>query len=443
MVGMVSICLVGGEAVGKSTAISHLCALSGAFEEDSLVECKELAKELGRPYAKHSWLMDSLPVEREVGQTLQPHMRGFEVDGQRFMAIDTPGRLELASCVTSVASLTDIAVLVVSAKTGEYEDGIESGRTKELALCCFTMGIKHIAVLVTKMDDAGIDFSGTRFDEIKKTVGSLLKEVGYKQKEPPFIPISGATGENLASKSSNFGWYAGPTAMDAVTEIAKNVVRPDPKPLRLPILKAHQLDGDTVIVGRVEAGSIRKGIKVLVCPSGRVAEVQSIQVSGNDVGEASTGEIVGVNLGDDFESGELTRGMVISNSTTDAAAATESCVAQVIIFDHPGKIRAGYGPAIATHTGLIPCEFEELISKIDRKTGKESEANPSEAKAGDIIKVRLRPKVPVCLETFDTYPSLGRFSVRDHGRTVAVGVIKEVTKRGIPKPRSGNENGYF
>ena len=27
------------------------------------------------------------------------------------------------------------------------------------------------------------------------------------------------------------------------------------------------------------------------------------------------------------------------------------------------------------HTAQVPCEFEELLSKIDRKTGKESEAH--------------------------------------------------------------------
>lgn len=34
----------------------------------------------------------------------------------------------------------------------------------------------------------------------------------------------------------------------------------------------------------------------------------------------------------------------------------------------------------------------------------------------------------MCVETFAEYPPLGRFAVRDMKRTVAVGVIKEVTK---------------
>lgn len=52
-----------------------------------------------------------------------------------------------------------------------------------------------------------------------------------------------------------------------------------------------------------------------------------------------------------------------------------------------------------------------------------------------------RPKGLVCVEAFQAYPPLGRFAIRDHGKTVGVGVIKEVTKRPVPKPRS--ENSYF
>ena len=35
----------------------------------------------------------------------------------------------------------------------------------------------------------------------------------------------------------------------------------------------------------------------------------------------------------------------------------------------------------------------------------------------------------MCVETFSDYAPLGRFAVRDMRQTVAVGVIKEVTKR--------------
>ena len=43
--------------------------------------------------------------------------------------------------------------------------------------------------------------------------------------------------------------------------------------------------------------------------------------------------------------------------------------------------------------------------------------------------VRMTPLKPLCVEAFNQYPPLGRFAVRDMKQTVAVGVIKEVTKK--------------
>ena len=69
------------------------------------------------------------------------------------------------------------------------------------------------------------------------------------------------------------------------------------------------------------------------------------------------------------------------------------------------------------------------MTKIDRRTGKELEAAPKCVKSGDSCIVKMVPTKPMCVETFQQYPPLGRFAVRDMKQTVAVGVIKEVTKK--------------
>ena len=37
---------------------------------------------------------------------------------------------------------------------------------------------------------------------------------------------------------------------------------------------------------------------------------------------------------------------------------------------------------------------------------------------------------PIEVETFQEFPELGRFAVRDMGTTVAAGVVREITKKG-------------
>ena len=80
------------------------------------------------------------------------------------------------------------------------------------------------------------------------------------------------------------------------------------------------------------------------------------------------------------------------------------------------------------HTAHIACKFAELLEKIDRRSGKAIEQSPKTVKSGDACIVKLVPSKPMCVETYNEYPPLGRFAVRDMRQTVAVGVIKSVEK---------------
>ena len=98
-------------------------------------------------------------------------------------------------------------------------------------------------------------------------------------------------------------------------------------------------------------------------------------------------------------------------------------------MNHPGEISAGYTPVIDCHTAHVACRFDELIEKIDRRTGKSIEASPKAIKSNESCMIRMVPMKPLCVEKFVDYAPLGRFAVRDMGKTVAVGVIKDVTKK--------------
>jgi len=55
------------------------------------------------------------------------------------------------------AAQADIGVLVISAKTGEFESGFEKGgQTIEHAVLAKSLGIRQLVVVVNKLDDPTI-----------------------------------------------------------------------------------------------------------------------------------------------------------------------------------------------------------------------------------------------------------------------------------------------
>jgi elongation factor 1-alpha len=301
-------------------------------------------------------------------------------------------------------------------------------------LLAFTLGVKQIIVGVNKMDDKSVNYSEKRFTEIKDEVSGFLAKVGFKPKKIKFVPISGWTGDNMIEKSANTPWYKGPCLLEALDQI-KPPKRPSDKPLRLPLQDVYKIGGiGTVPVGRVETGVIKPGMVVQIAPSGVTTEVKSVEMHHESMPQAVPGDNVGFNV-KNVSVKEIRRGNVASDSKNDPALGCQSFEAQVIVLNHPGEIRSGYAPVLDCHTAHIACKFSKINTKMDRRSGKVLEENPKFVKSGDACMVTMVPSKPMCVESFQEYPPLGRFAVRDMRQTVAVGVIKAVTKQELTKKR--------
>jgi elongation factor 1-alpha len=221
--------------------------------------------------------------------------------------------------------------------------------------------------------------------------------------------------------------YAGKTLLEAIDTI-ETPTRPSDKPLRLPLQDVYKIGGiGTVPVGRVETGVIKPGMIVCFAPVGLTTEVKSVEMHHESLSEGVPGDNVGFNI-KNVSVKEIRRGFVCSDSKNDPAKEAASFNAQVIVLNHPGQIGAGYSPVVDCHTAHIACKFAELLEKIDRRSGKKLEDNPKFIKSGDAAIVKMIPSKPMCVESFQEYPPLGRFAVRDMRQTVAVGVIKSVDK---------------
>jgi elongation factor 1-alpha len=400
----------------------------GGIDKRTIEKFEKEAKEMGKASFKYAWVLDKLKAERERGITIDIALWKFETNKFYFTIIDAPGHRDFIKNMITGTSQADCAMLVIASPTGEFEAGIaKNGQTREHALLAYTLGVKQMIVLINKMDEKSVNFAEARYTEIKNETSNFLKKIGYNPDKIPFVPISGWNGDNMLEKSPNLPWWKGPTLLEALDnlEVPK---RPIDKPLRIPLQDVYKIGGiGTVPVGRVETGVLKPGQVVTFAPAGLTTEVKSIEMHHESMPQAVPGDNIGFNV-KSVSVKDIRRGMVCGDSKQDPPMECANFTAQVIILNHPGQIHAGYTPVLDCHTSHIACKFSELLTKVDRRSGKELEKEPKNVKTGDAAMVLLLPSKPMCVETFSEYPPLGRFAVRDMRQTVAVGVIKEVTK---------------
>ncbi|KAF3555020.1 hypothetical protein F2Q69_00011623, partial [Brassica cretica] len=425
----INIVVIGHVDSGKSTTTGHLIYKLGGIDKRVIERFEKEAAEMNKRSFKYAWVLDKLKAERERGITIDIALWKFETTKYYCTVIDAPGHRDFIKNMITGTSQADCAVLIIDSTTGGFEAGIsKDGQTREHALLAFTLGVKQMICCCNKMDATTPKYSKARYDEIIKEVSSYLKKVGYNPDKIPFVPISGFEGDNMIERSTNLDWYKGPTLLEALDQI-NEPKRPSDKPLRLPLQDVYKIGGiGTVPVGRVETGMLKPGMVVTFAPSGLTTEVKSVEMHHESLVEALPGDNVGFNV-KNVAVKDLKRGYVASNSKDDPAKGAANFTSQVIIMNHPGQIGNGYAPVLDCHTSHIAVKFSEILTKIDRRSGKEIEKEPKFLKNGDAGMVKMTPTKPMVVETFSEYPPLGRFAVRDMRQTVAVGVIKSVDKK--------------
>jgi len=429
----VNIVVIGHVDAGKSTTTGHLIYKCGGIDKRTIEKFEKEAAELGKSSFKYAWVLDNLKAERERGITIDIALWKFETPRFYYTVIDAPGHRDFIKNMITGTSQADVALLVIDSSLGGFEAGIsKDGQTREHALLAYTLGVKQMMVGMNKMDDVSVMYGEGRYKEIMEEVANYLKKVGYKPAKVPFIPISGWSGDNMIDRSTNMSWYKGPYLLEALDGV-KPPKRPIDKPLRLPLQDVYKIGGiGTVPVGRVETGVIKPAMNVVFAPTGVTTEVKSVEMHHESMPEAVPGDNVGFNV-KNVSVKEIKRGNVCSDSKKDPAQGCTNFKAQVIVLNHPGQISNGYSPVLDCHTAHVACKFQEITQKMDRRSGKVLEENPKFVKSGDACIAIMAPSKPMCVESFTEYPPLGRFAVRDMRCTVAVGVIKGVTKGDLAK----------
>jgi len=417
--------IIGHVDHGKSTMVGHILYRLGYFDQKTIQMIEEEAKKMGKESFKFAWLLDRMKEERERGVTISLSYMKFETKKYFFTIIDAPGHRDFVKNMITGASQADAAILVVSARKGEFEAGMSpEGQTREHALLARTMGINQLIVAINKMDAAEPPYSEKRYQEVREVLGKFLKSLGYNIEKIPFIPVSAWTGENLIERSPNMPWYTGPVLVEAL-DMLEVPSKPVDKPLRIPIQDVYAISGvGTVPVGRVETGVLKVGDKLIFNPPGVIGEVRSIETHHTKIEKAEPGDNIGFNVRG-VERKDIKRGDVAGHPTNPPTVSDEF-TARIFVMWHPTAITVGYTPVVHVHTASVACRITEIIAKLDPRTGKEVEKNPQFLKQGDAAIVKFKPIKPLVIEKYSDFPALGRFAMRDMGKTIGIGQVIDV-----------------
>ncbi|KAF5393554.1 hypothetical protein D9757_000049 [Collybiopsis confluens] len=422
-----NIVFIGHVDAGKSTLGGNLLFITGVVDKRTMEKYEKEAKEAGRESWYLSWALDSTPQERIKGKTVEVGRAYFETDARRYTILDAPGHKTFVPSMISGAAQADIAILVISARKGEFETGFErGGQTREHIMLVKTAGVSKVVIAINKMDDPTVLWDKARFDEIKEKLTPFVKAAGFNPKtDIIFIPLSAFVGLNLKDRvpKAKCPWWDGPSFLEHLDHMPM-VDRKINAPLMMPVSEKYK-DMGTIIVGKIESGHIRKDDKLLLMPNRDQVEIAAIYTElEEEVPSAICGDNVRIRLrGVDDE--DISPGFVLT-SPARPIHAVRQFEAQLAILEHKSIICAGYSAVMHIHTLSEEITLVALLHYFDKATGHKSRKPPQYAKKGQKIVALIETTAVVCVERFTDHAQLGRFTLRDEGRTIAIGKITKL-----------------
>lgn len=413
----VNVIFLGHVDAGKSTLGGSILFATGMVDERTMDKYKREAKEAGRETWYLSWALDLTKEERAKGKTVEVGRGFFETDKRRYSILDAPGHKNFVPSMIGGASQADVGVLVISARKGEYETGFEKGgQTREHAMLAKTQGVNKLVIAVNKMDDPTVEWNEERFKECTAKLGQFLKGLGYNPKtDLMFMPISAQTTLGIKDRipSNVCPWYSGPSLLEYLDSM-QTLERKVNAPFLMPITAKYRELG-TMVEGKIESGVIKKDGTYLMMPNQEKITIAALYGETEDeIDSAMCGEQVRIRI-KGVEEEDILPGFVLCNPKRPVHNVS-TFEAQIVLLDLKSILSAGFNCVMHVHAATEEVTFAALLHKLEKGTNRRSKKAPGFATKGMSIIARLEViggAGAVCVERFEDYPQLGRFTLRD------------------------------
>ena len=431
---------IGHVDAGKSTLSGSILYIMGMVDSRTIERYEREAKQRNRESWFLAFIMDTSEEERAKGKTVEVGRAHFETETNRYTILDAPGHKNYVPNMIAGAVQADVGILVISARKGEFETGFEKGgQTREHALLAKTLGVQYLVVVINKMDDPTVEWDVNRYEECVSKLKPYLKQCGYTiKRDIRFIPISALSGDNVLKEVSpeKCSWWkkywtegnhntVTPSLVTTLDSLKLSGRNPD-GPLRIPVLDRY-FERGCVVLGKVESGTLRMDDEIIIAPTKKKAKVEGIYIGEKRVAAAKPGENVLIKFSINVE--DIQKGYILCHPNNTAPACTE-IVAQLALVDmleHRPIFSPGYEAVMHVHTVEVEVTCGQLICIID----KGNKIKRPFGRQGQQVICHLILPISTCMEKFTDFPSMGRLTIRDEGKTIAIGKITDIAKKSV------------
>lgn len=408
---------------GKSTLIGRLLFDSkGIFADQLDAISRARHKRTVGDMVDLSLLTDGLEAEREQGITIDVAYRYFATPKRKFIIADAPGHEQYTRNMVTGASTADAVIILVDVSKVKFGDDGKAElliQTKRHSTIAKLLQIEHVIVAVNKMDL--VDYDQTVYDRIVSAYETFAAQLGLKNVRP--IPLSALAGDNVVTRSEKMGWYTGPTLIDLLESLSVYDTA-HTKALRFPVQlvarhNGHEANDFRGYMGRVEAGTVRKGDKLRVQPTGLSATVKDILTLDGSLESASAGKSVTILL---EEYVDISRGDMLVSAEAPATVLKHVTADVCWLCEEPLDLRRKYW--LKHTTRQVAAKVTSLDSLLDINT---QQQHSGEALAlNGIGRITLTVQQPLAADAYEQNRSTGSFILIDEvsHQTVAAGMIR-------------------
>lgn len=194
------------------------------------------------------------------------------------------------------------------------------------------------------------------------------------------------------------------------------------------MLDGYKDMGATTAIGKVEQGTAKPGLKCIIMPIGQKCTIATVNINDEAMAYAQSGENVTLKMSGCTEE-QLAKGFVLCEATKFVPVVTKF-KAQLKITELPEErpvLTSGYRCILHVHVASEECEILKLYD-VMYLADKKQEKNPRFVRENSVVTCSISLERSVALDLFSNTAQLGRFTLRDEGRTIALGKIIELPK---------------